>query len=226
MNQAPRDLLARVEGTLLDPGLTVAEADERLQAWSALGLRRVLTVPWLLGELDAVGHPTLEFCGAVAFPAGGATLANKRMEILECLRLGAKAVTVTLTPGLVLAAGAAALEKEMSALLTTAPELHVRFLVDTGRVAQGPMTVLLRLLSSCRPTHLATADGVYSEPAGPENVAWLRARLTRKVKIAAHVRALGPEGVAAFLAAGADVVATPAPELVAAPGGVPPGGAA
>lgn len=206
------DLMARVEGSLLDPRLTPAEAVARLRFWEGLGLAHVIAPPGLLATLEPETHPGVSFAGAVAFPSGGATLANKRMELLECVRLGAKAATAVLSPGLVLSSEVLALEKEMVALLSTAPELQVRFLVDVARVPEGPMTLLLRLLKSCRPSHLVPADGVYSTPCGPAEVARLRARLPRKVRVMALADPQGPDEASAYLDSGADMLCTARPE--------------
>ena len=209
---SPSDLMARIEGSLLDPRLTPAGAVARLRSWKDLGLTHVIAPTGLLAALDPESNAGVSFAGAVAFPSGGATLANKRMELLECVRLGAKAATAVLSPGLVLSSDASALEKEMAALLSTAPELQVRFLVDVARVPEGPMTILLRLLKSCRPSHLVPADGVYSAPCGSVEVARLRARLPRKVRIMALADPNGPNEASAYLDSGADMLCTARPE--------------
>lgn len=211
---ATEKLLAQVEASLLQPGLGVAEAATRLDRWIAMGVRQVVTTPFLMGELDASSYPEVAFAGAVSFPAGGSTLASKRMELLECVRLGARAATVVLTPALVAARAVSALEKEMAALLSTAPELQVRFLVDCARQAPESLEVLIRLLKGVHPTHLVTADGVYSSPAGPESVRWLRARLTRKVRVAAGAFSGGPPEARTLLEAGADLLVTAEPEAL------------
>ncbi len=208
------DLADKVEASLLQPGLAGGEAGARLDRWIAMGVRQVVTTPFLMGELNASSYPELTFAGAVSFPAGCSTLASKRMELLECVRLGARAATVVLTPALVAARATAALEKEMAALLSTAPELQVRFLVDCARQAPESLEVLVRLLKSVHPTHLVTADGVYGPPAGAETLGWLRARLTRKVRLAAGAHAGGAEGARALIEAGADLVVTSDPEAL------------
>ena len=214
---SPSDLMARVEGSLLDPRLTPAEAVARLRSWEDLGLAHVIAPPGLLEDLEPEEHPGISFAGAVAFPSGGATLANKRMELLECVRLGAKAATAVLSPALVLSSDMSALEREMAALLSTAPELQVRFLVDVARVPEGPMTILLRVLKTCRPSYLVPADGVYSAPCGPAEVARLRARLPRKVRVMALADPNGPKEAAAYLDSGADMLCTARPERLVEP---------
>jgi deoxyribose-phosphate aldolase len=212
------DLLARVEGALVDPYLTPVEARMRVASWRKLGVRRVLVFPWLLDALGGEPSEDMELAGAVSFPAGGATLTNKRVELLECVRLGAKAATVVLTPGLVIAAEASALEKEMSALLSTAPELQVRFLVDLVRLSDSVATVLARVLKEIRPSHVVTAGGVYGPPCGPDRVSWFRARLTREVRVAAWASCSGMPEAESYVNAGADLLCTDRPELLAGGG--------
>lgn len=206
------DILARVEGALLDPYLTPGEARARVASWRKLGVRRVLVFPWLLDSLAGEPSEEVEVAGAVSFPAGGATLTNKRVELLECVRLGAKAATVVLTPGLVMAAEASALEREMSALLSTAPELQVRFLVDLALLSDDAATVFARVLKEMRPSHVVTAGGVYGPPCGPGRVSWFRARLTQAVRIAAWASFPGTAAAGAYLDAGADLLCTDHPE--------------
>jgi len=209
------DVLPLVEGALLDPGLTGAQVQERVEKWVALGIRRVLAFPSFLSGLDAGAHPSLTFTGAVSFPNGCSTLASKRMELLECERLGAKAATVVLTPGLVLGSEAAALEKEMSALLSTAQGLQVRFLVDVAGTPEASMILLFRLLKESRPSHLVTAGGLYGAPCGPDKVSWVRARLARKVQIQACAGVADSSRARAYLKAGSDLLLTPEPEALA-----------
>jgi deoxyribose-phosphate aldolase len=212
------DLLARVEGALLDPYLTPNEVRARVASWRRLGVRRVLVFPGLLDALGGEPSEEMEVAGAVSFPAGGATLTNKRVELLECVRLGAKAATVVLSPGLVMAAEAPALEREMSALLSTAPELQVRFLVDLARLSDSAAAVFARVLKEVRPSHVVTAGGVYGPPCGPDRVSWFRARLTRDVRMAARASFAGAAEAAAYLDAGADLLCTDRPELLAGGG--------
>jgi deoxyribose-phosphate aldolase len=209
------DALALVEGALLDPGLTGAQLHERLEKWGSLGVRRVLAFPSFLSGLDAAAHPSIAFTGAVSFPSGCSTLASKRMELLECERLGASAAIVVLTPGLVLGGEASALEKEMGALLSTAQGLQVRFLVDVAGTPEAPLTLLFRLLKEFRPSHLVTAGGPYGAPCGPGEVSWVRARLARKVQIQACAEVADPSRALAFRKAGADLLLTREPEALA-----------
>lgn len=215
---SPADLIPLTEGAILSPYVTADQARERVASWRKLGVRRVLVFPWLLGALAKEGLEDVEMAGAVAFPAGGATLTNKRVELLECVRLGAKAATVVLTPGRVAASDATALEGEMSALLSTAPELQLRFLVDLGAFPEGALTVLTRLLRDLRPSHVVSAAGVYGTPCGPDRVSWFRARLAKGVRIAALASFSGEAEARAYLSAGADLLCTDHPERLAGGG--------
>ena len=200
---APADLSSATEGLLLHPSIDGSEAARRLARWKALGVKRVLAAPHLLGELAPQTQEEVLFAGAVGFPSGTSTLASKRMEMLECWRLGARAAVAVLTPALVAGRKAAELEKEMTLLRSTVPEIELRFLVDCARLSEEALTVLIRLLKSTPPAFLVTADGVYGPPAGPERIRWLRDRLSKRVRVAAYV-ASGREALASeYLDAGA-----------------------
>jgi deoxyribose-phosphate aldolase len=213
----PNDLAARIEASLLSPEITPDEARRRLKAWTALGVRQVVAPPFILQEVDLQGYPELAFTGAVSFPAGFSTLASKRMELLECLRLGARAATVVLTPAHVADRKASLLEKEMNALATTAPELQLRFLVDVGRFGEEALTVLLRLIKSVKPAFLVAADGVYSKAADAEAIRWLRERLPRKVRLEAGAAVRSRALALSYLEAGAELVMTDSPGLLLEP---------
>jgi len=167
-------------------------------------------MPYMLGELAPASFPEMVFAGAVSFPSGCSTLASKRMELLECVRLGAKAATVVLTPALVAGRHAAQMEKELGALATTAPELKLRVAVEVSALAEEDLIVLLRVLKSSRPDYLVTGTGVYGPATAPGLIRWLRDRLTSKVRLAA---AGDPAQARALLEAGADLVVTEEPEI-------------
>lgn len=215
----PAPLAPKLEASLLRPDLQPEEARARLERWISLGIRRVVATPALLGDLAPPTYPTLTFAGAVSFPAGTSTLACKRMELLECLRLGAGAATVVLTPSLVAARRAGDLEKELRALAATAPELELRVVVEAATLPEEALVVLLRVLKTARPPYLVTGTGVYGDAAGPRTLRWLRDRLTAKVRLESGGSAASAAEAAALLEAGADRVLTEVPERVL--GGAP-----
>ncbi len=215
MTAISTDPLDHVEGLLVTPTLTAADALARAEAWTGLGVRRILAPPWLLERLAGEEFEGVSLAGAVAYPHGGATLTSKRVELLECAKLGAKAATVVLTPGLVAAGDATALEREMAPLLATAPELEVRFLVDDGAHSEGALTVLMRVIKSVRPALLVLARGLHGGAEAPGRLKWIRDRLTSKVPLASLGTVAGPEEARALEKAGAHLLCTDRPELLA-----------
>ena len=201
-----------LEGALLNPWMTARDARLHLVRWEELGIRRVVALPWILSQFDVASFPSIEFAGAVSFPTGCGTMTNKRVELLECVKLGARAASVVLTPGVILSADATSIEKEIVQLLSTASDLRVRLVVDLARVPDDALSVLIRILKDVRPSHIVTADGVFGEPCCAVRVSWLRARLTKKVRILAFAPVSDPTGARAYLDAGADILCTPHPE--------------
>ena len=135
------------------------------------------------------------------------------MELLECVRLGAKAAAVVLTPGLVAAAEAGALTREMSAILGTARDMELHFLVEASRLDERAMVLLSRLLREFRPAGLVTGSGLLAPPATPSLVAKIRRSLSRKVRIIAGPDVQDPAEARAHLQAGAESFVTSKPEL-------------
>ncbi len=211
-NQNP---ISCLEGSLLEYGLSPSEAGLRLNRWCGLGVPRAVLYPGLLAEIRPEDFEGMTFVGAVAFPSGGTTLSTKRMELLECVRLGAEEATVVLTPAYVLDMATAALEAEMRALLATAPELKVRFLVEGGRMDEPSLTHFARLLKSASPSALVTSSGLYPPVCGHERIRALRAKLGRKVSIVVGHDLAGPEAWDIYRECGADRFVTSRPEAFA-----------
>lgn len=207
---------ARLEGSLLDPSLTPAEARRRLAAWRDLPLAGALLMPSLLQELGRDDLP-IRLVGAVGFPTGAHTLVNKRVELLEVARLGGDAAEVALTPHMVSEGHMGGLEQEMKALLETAPELEVRFAVAWGPLGQAARAKLLRLLRDFPPAALRASLGPFGPPLKAAEVKALRPLLPQKVLLKVPVE--DPDDAAALLEAGADLVESARPDRAA--GGTP-----
>ena len=210
-----QNAMSCLEGSLLAYGLSPSEACLRLKRWCDLGVSRAVLCPGLLAEIRPEDFDGMTFVGAVAFPSGGATLSTKRMELLECVRLGAAEATVVLTPPHVLDMATASLEAEMRALLATAPELRVRFLVEAGRLDEAGLTHLTRLLRSVPPSALVTSSGLYPPDCSHERINALRARLNRKISLVVGHELKDREAWEACRKSGADRFVTSRPEAFA-----------
>lgn len=208
-NQNPFSVM---EGALLDYAVSPSEAGLKLKRWADLGVARVLVYPGLLAEIRPGDFPAMTFVGAVSFPSGGATLSTKRMELLECVRLGAGEATVVLTPASVLDMSTSTLEGEMKALLSTAPELKVRFLVELARLDEACLTHLVRLLKAFPPAALVVSSGFYPPGCDEDRVRRLRAKLSRKISIVVGHGVERPGDWDAWREAGAEGFATGRPE--------------
>lgn len=209
-------LVAKAHATLLDPFLSAGGARTRLESWLDLGVLRAWACTGLLADLEAEDYPSLAITGVVGYPAGGATLSTKRMELLECARLGAKSAAVALSPSLVAAGEAAGLSREMSSLLATARDFPVYFLIEAGGLDERAVTVLSRLLRDHRPAGLVTGSGLLGpRPPGPQALGRLRSRLPRKVTLVAGGDVLDPDEARALLKGGAEAFLTSEPHRFA-----------
>jgi hypothetical protein len=211
---APSQALApNIEGALLGPGVLPAEAATRLQAWEERGIGRAVVHPYLLDELEAETRAGALLSGAVAYPEGGSTLSTKRMEILECLRLGARGALAALTPGFLLGRAGEALRREVAALLSTASELEVRFLLPPVALPPDGMDRFLRLLREYRPAGLVLPEAALGG-SGAEGLRRLRGRLPRKVRLQVLCDPASRSGAEDLLAAGADSLVVFRPEAL------------
>jgi deoxyribose-phosphate aldolase len=205
-------ILTRVEASLLDCALSLSDARRRLEAWHELGVQRVVAYPGLLEALGTAAFGGFDVAGAVSFPNGGDTLANKRMGLLECVRLGAKAASVVLSPHLILQGEAALLEREMRALVETAPEIEIRFVAEFGRLSGEAALVLIRVLRDCRPAFLVPSSGSFPPALGPAGVDSVRRGLSRKIGLLVGEDVRDPALAQRYFASGADRITSSAPE--------------
>ncbi len=203
--------LARLEGGLCDPFLSPAEALGRIEAWQTAGIPAAsasLGLWVVLGEAPV----RLRRVGVVAFPSGGQTITSKRVELLECVRLGLFAAEIVLNQGSLMGNLWGELEKEMRALLQTAPELETRFAVEWGRLPAETGEIFLRLLRDLPPKVLRVATGVYGPPLSVQEVSRLRAMLPKGVRLKAVASKSGPSANE-LLAAGADLAESEKPPV-------------
>ncbi len=209
-----KDLLSHVEGSLLDPHLRTSDAERRLGEWDDLGIRRICTTPHLLQQFDAEEDKRHFFIGAVGFPAGAHTLGTKRMEALECLRLGARAVEVVLTHASLLDGSPGEMEREMTAILKTVPELEVVFTVEISRLPTRSVDLFIRVLKSVKPKGLKLGTGMFGAPPNPGEVRDLRARLPRRIGLTVAVDSPDADRVREYIDSGVRWIQTSAPELL------------
>jgi len=211
------DLFSKAHAALMDPFLPPEAARTRVDSWLELRIKSIWAPTGLLCDLKPEDYKAVAFTGVVGFPAGTSTLSTKRMELLECVRLGAKAAAVVLTPGLVASAEGSSLAREMSAILGTARDLEIHFLVEASRLDDRSLVLLSRLLREYRPHGIVTGCGLLAPPAPPSVVKKIRSGVTRKVRIIAGADVLDPAEARAHLDAGAAGYLTTKPELFRSP---------
>jgi deoxyribose-phosphate aldolase len=206
---AKSDIHSRLEGGLADPFLFPDEAVRRLDSWRVSGIGAAVAPPGLWAAIQ-YAPPKPRRIGAVAFPSGGQTITSKRVEVLECVRLGLCAAEIVLNHGYIAGNQWGDVEKEMEALLRTAPELEIRFTIEWGRVESDTKKRFIRLLRDFPPKALRVATGVYGTPLGSREVSALRAMLPKGVGLKA-VASRGGASAAEYLDAGADLAESETP---------------
>lgn len=200
---AESNIHSRLEGGLTDPFLFPDEAVRRLDSWRISGIGAAVAPPGLWAAIQYAPSKPRRI-GAVAFPSGGQTITSKRVEVLECVRLGLCAAEIVLNHGYLAGNLWGDIEKEMQALLQTAPELEIRFTVEWGRIESETRKRFMRLLRDFPPKALRVATGVYGSSLSSHEVATLRAMLPKGVGLKAVASRGGPSA-AEYLDAGADL---------------------
>ncbi len=203
------DRLSKLEGGLTDPFLPPGEASKRLEEWWNEGVVAA-AAPMALWAALQEAQPKLRRIGLVAFPSGGQTNTGKRVELLECVRMGLHGAEVVLNGGCLAEGLWGEVEKEMRDLLKTAPEIELRFAVEWGRLGDEARRRLVRLLKDNQPKVLRAATGVYGPALTFQEVASLRAMLPKGVRLKLPAGKDGPPP-AKYLDAGADLVESETP---------------
>jgi len=189
-----------------------------LALWGELGLRRVCSTPYLMQHLGSEGGSGLSFVGAVGYPFGSQTLGTKRMEALECLRLGGRAVEVVLAHAPVFLGQPGEVEREMAAIRKTVPEMEVLFTVEWSRLSGRAADLLVRVLKSLKPEGLKLGTGLDGDPPSADDVRRLRGRLHRRTGLTLALPDPDPDRVREYLEAGVRWIQTGTPErLVSEP---------
>jgi|GEM_PF-1462780 len=204
------DVFARCEGSLLSYGLSPEEALRCLDSWTALGVKRVYVPTGLLAEINSDEHPETAFIGVAAFPWGTGTLSSRRMELLECVRLGAAAAAVVLPRSSTKNLSASELEEEIAIMISTVPEINVHFFFDAESLTADDLIRFARVMSGVKPTAVVALSRDPERLCEPETVRAIRAKLHRMIRLVAggdctsleEGRMLLEAGAASYLAAG------------------------
>jgi len=177
-----RKFASRLEGFLWVPESGLLDAAQTVNAWKRLGIKRICAPPNLLETLNPSEHRGIRFTGTVGYPTGCHTLGTKRMEALECVRFGAKSADIVLTPEL-LRGPAGPIEREMSALLSTVPELDVFFAVEEHWMTREEWDVFLRVLRDLEPPGLMIGTAFSMGRPEVDRILGLQRRAPKKTRV-------------------------------------------
>lgn len=179
------DPIARCEGSLLSYGLSPEEASKSLNNWTGLGVKRIYLPTGLLAEINTEKHPETSFIGVAAFPWGTGTLSSRRMELLECVRLGADAGAVILPRSSIQNPFASKLEAEVTTMISTVPEIDVLFFVDIESLTADDLVRFARVMSGVKPQALIVYSRDPERSCEPETVRVVRGKLHRRIHLVA-----------------------------------------
>ena len=194
------EFLARVDHTLLTPGVTAAELHVFLEAARTLGVRRVCVSPSLL----PLESPDLEIVTVVGFPSGAHQPAVKAAEAAQAVADGAHEIDMVANRALIRAAAWGLLEAEIRAVRDACAGTPVKVILETATLDD------MQIREACRAAQRGGADFVKTstgfDAGGGATVAAVRL-MTETVGDTLGVKASGgirtPRDVHAMWEAGA-----------------------
>ena len=178
------DLISHVEGSLLSRKIRPEQASVQLGRWRELGVRRVVADPALLQALSPFDPGAIKIVGSVGSPSGCHTLGTKRMEALECVRLGAAALEFVPNPYHLLSGSLGETENEISSVRKTASELELTITVGWPMGDPRSQELLLRIVRTLKPQGLKLLLGEIPVEHAVETVREVTSRLHRKTFLA------------------------------------------
>lgn len=203
------DLAARIDHTLLAPGVTRRELNRHCREAAAHRFHAVCVLPAYLQEsARCLRGSAVKLCAAVSFPHGAATPLGKVFEALECWKLGAEELDLVADLAALRDGDGRRFANELREVMAKTPECRHKVIVEVGLLTDRELYRAIQACNELRPAFLKTSTGTVGPPVTAAQIEAIRRQLhdAVEIKAAGGIRTLAQ--VEDLLAAGATRIGT------------------
>lgn len=203
-----KDVLAKVDHTLLDPAATwndiKAVCDDGIQ----YGVASVCIPPVFVKKAKEYVGDKLPICTVIGFPNGYATTAVKVFEAADAVKNGADEIDMVIHIGMVKQAKYAEVLAEINAVKEACGDKILKVIIETCLLTDEEKIEMCRVVSQSRADFIKTSTGFAGGGATKEDIALMAGYMSpdKKIKAAGGIASI--EDAAVFLTIGADRLGT------------------
>lgn len=209
MTTAPRSIAARLQSTLIAPGLTAADVEAHCTQCVEHGFNAaMIPARWVPVARAVLAGSGVLVASAADFPFGAMTTEGLVAEIRALVASGVDQVDVGLPVGLLRGGEARAFAAHVAAAVAAAGPVPLKAMLELPLLAAPERDAVVDICVEAGVRYLKNASGGAVGVARPEEIAYLRARAPQHVGIKASggIRTLAH--AQALVEAGADLVGT------------------
>jgi len=205
-------LAALIDHTLLRPDAVGAEVDRLCDEARQFGFRTVCVQPCFVGRAaQRLAGSSVGVATVAGFPHGATTTAAKVFEAHQAVADGATEVDMVANLGWIRAGDAAAVGKEVAAIVAACPGVAVKVILETALFTDdAAKTAAARAAGAAGAAFVKTSTGFGPGGATVEDVALLRAAVGAEVGVKASGGIKTRAQALAMVAAGANRIGSSA----------------
>lgn len=203
-----KDLLARVDHTLLDRCATFADIKTVLDDAMKYGAASACIPPSYVARAREYAGDRLKICTVIGFPNGYSTPAAKAAEAREAVTLGADEIDMVIDAGLVKEGNYAATLAEIRAVREVTKGKVLKVIIETCLLTEEEKIKLCKTVSESGADYIKTSTGFASGGATFEDVRLMKRFVTGGLKIKAAGGIASIADAEKFIELGADRLGT------------------
>lgn len=203
-----KDILAKVDHTLLDPAATWEDIKAVCDDGIKCGVASVCIPPvYVKPAKDYVGDK-LPVCTVIGFPNGYATTAAKVAETADAVKNGADEIDMVIHIGMAKMGKWDEILAEINAVKAACDGKILKVIIETCLLTEEEKIALCRVVSDSNADFIKTSTGFAGGGATKEDIALMAGYMAQDKKIKAAGGIASVEDAAVFLTIGADRLGT------------------
>ncbi|MEG0780979.1 MAG: deoxyribose-phosphate aldolase [Oscillospiraceae bacterium] len=204
----PREILSKVDHTLLAQGATWAEIQTICDDAMAYGCASACIPPSYVARAAEYVDGKLPICTVIGFPNGYSTTAVKCFEATDAVMGGAAEIDMVINIGWVKDGLYGDVEDEIHAVKDACHGRLLKVIIETCLLTEGEKIRLCEVVSASGADYIKTSTGFGGGGATREDVALMASHVSPKVAIKAAGGIGNLQDAADFLALGASRLGT------------------